>query len=276
MGIINAMPDYIPDPFAGISTVLSENTPEQIKIVADASLGETYWNIGDCTAPIIISASEELPNFTPPEEGVCAFIIGFDHNSSIEGTGIHFQFGKVNGDNYAFTDNGYDEEKTSGVWFFMKTYDSNVSGWRGSNMRQTVCPAFYNMLPNEWKNVITLCKKYTDNTGNANEAAYSITDTSDYIWLLSEKEQKINATGGAAFSNMYEYQYQEIYAYYQNGNSRAVLNSTGSSYIIWWLRSPHKTDARFICAYSADMYMIPVSNKSYGFRPCFKVGGSDA
>ena len=77
------------------TTSLNDNTWATIKEVSDAGQGENYWSVGDTKR---ITINGKVGNFTFSNLAIDAFIIGFNHNSSREGTNrIHFQIGKIGG-----------------------------------------------------------------------------------------------------------------------------------------------------------------------------------
>ena len=72
-----------------VDATLNNNDWETIKQVADASAGANYWSVGD-TKQITINGKLSdgliLNNYS-----TWVYIIGFDHNKDVEGTGIAFQ-----------------------------------------------------------------------------------------------------------------------------------------------------------------------------------------
>jgi len=249
-----------------ISSVLSDNTPAVIQKVAAAGKGELYWSVGD-VYPIALSGTVGSLSLSGT---YYAFIIGFNHNSSKEGNGIHFQFGKTSsGADIAFADRGYNSNKTSGTWFNMNNSQSNSGGWNNSRMRTVVCQAFLSAMPSDWQSVIASCTKYSDNTGGGSDTASYVTSTSDKIWLLSEFEVQ----GTRTYANSAEKNYQAQYAYYANGNSKIKYqHSNTSTSCAWWVRSPNAGNAREFCAvrYNGGAY-FNLAYHSYGFAPGFKV-----
>lgn len=89
-------------------------------------------------------------------------------------------------------------------------------------------------IPAELRNALKSITKYTNNNGSSS-ASSAVTATTDYFFLLSEYE----VFGNITYSNSYEANYQQQYAYYSAGNSKVKYrhNSTGSA-ALWWLRSP--------------------------------------
>ena len=71
-----------------IPTVLNNATWAQIKEVAEKSQGSSYWSVGD-TKQITINGKVS-DGLTLSNYSTYVYIIGFNHNSSVEGTGIAF------------------------------------------------------------------------------------------------------------------------------------------------------------------------------------------
>lgn len=244
-------------------TSLANNTPDIIAAAAKSGQAANYWSVGDKVG-IAVNGSFGGLSYN---NTVYAFILGFNHNSSVEGgNSIHFQFGKTAaGVDIAFV-NSYGSTSTG---FCMNTSNTNSGGWNNSYMRKTICPAFLAALPKAWQNIIAACTKYSDNTGGGSNNASYVTATSDKIWLLSEMEVQ----GTRSYANSAEANYQKQYDYYRNGNSKVKYQHTATtSACYWWLRSVRASYTLSFClvsaggsAYSNDAY------GSFGFAPGFKV-----
>ena len=244
-------------------TSLANNTPDIIAAAAKSGQAANYWSVGDKVG-IAVNGSFGGLSYN---NTVYAFILGFNHNSSVEGgNSIHFQFGKTAaGVDIAFV-NSYGSTSTG---FCMNTSNTNSGGWNNSYMRKTICPAFLAALPKAWQNIIAACTKYSDNTGGGSNTASYVTATSDKIWLLSEMEVQ----GTRSYANSAEANYQKQYDYYRNGNSKVKYQHTATtSACYWWLRSVNASDTNYFCHVdtdgSANNYY---AYYSYGFAPGFKV-----
>ncbi len=250
------------------SATLADNSPATIQAVAQAGTAANYWSVGDT---IGIALSGTVGSLTLSDT-YYAFIIGFDHNSSVEGSNtIHFQFGKTSGGvNIAFVDSLYgDYDTTSTDKFKMNTTNTNSGGWKSSTMRTARCEEFLSAMPTAWQNVIASCTKYSDNTGGGSDTASYVTSTSDQIWLLSEFEVQ----GSRTYANSAEQNYQKQYDYYANGNSKIKYrHSATTTTCNWWLRSVRASASAAFCRVStsgsANYYD---ARFSYGFAPGFKV-----
>lgn len=244
-------------------TSLANNTPDIIAAAAKSGQAANYWSVGDKVG-IAVNGSFGGLSYN---NTVYAFILGFNHNSSVEGgNSIHFQFGKTaSGVDIAFV-NSYGSTSTG---FCMNTSNTNSGGWNNSYMRKTICPAFLAALPKAWQNIIAACTKYSDNTGGGSNTASYVTATSDKIWLLSEMEVQ----GTRSYANSAEANYQKQYDYYRNGNSKVKYQHTATtSACYWWLRSVRASYAYYFCSVNADGSAGDSGAYfSRGFAPGFKV-----
>lgn len=244
-------------------TSLANNTPDIIAAAAKSGQAANYWSVGDKVG-IAVNGSFGGLSYN---NTVYAFILGFNHNSSVEGgNSIHFQFGKTAaGVDIAFV-NSYGSTSTG---FCMNTSNTNSGGWNNSYMRKTICPAFLAALPTAWQNIIAACTKYSDNTGGGSNNASYVTATSDKIWLLSEMEVQ----GTRSYANSAEANYQKQYDYYRNGNSKVKYQHTETtSACSWWLRSVGASSTNYFCIVGADgPANYYNAYNSFGFAPGFKV-----
>lgn len=244
-------------------TSLANNTPDIIAAAAKSGQAANYWSVGDKVG-IAVNGSFGGLSYN---NTVYAFILGFNHNSSVEGgNSIHFQFGKTAaGVDIAFV-NSYGSTSTG---FCMNTSNTNSGGWNNSYMRKTICPAFLAALPKAWQNIIAACTKYSDNTGGGSNTASYVTATSDKIWLLSEMEVQ----GTRSYANSAEANYQKQYDYYRNGNSKVKYQHTATtSARDWWLRSVDASAATYFCIVNTDGSATAyLAYSSRGFAPGFKV-----
>ena len=257
-----------------ISSTLNDNEWSVIKSVSDAGQGENYWSIGDRKEVTLNGTVGDLllSNVT-----TYVFIIGFNHNSSVEGTNrIHFQLGKTTlsgGTDVALCDIYYNG---TGGGFRMNTSNSSSGGWASSNMRTAICGTSLSsysetiiaVIPETLRAVLKSVTKYTDNKGHTT-AASAVTATTDYFFLLSEFE----VFGSIDHGNTNESSKQAQYAYYSVGNSKIKYNHNSTSTAVrWWLRSPRSRN------YDGFVYVIVdgksgaySADRSYGFAPGFCV-----
>lgn len=255
-----------------VKATLNDNDWATIKEVADKSKGANYWAVGD-TKEITINGKLS-DGLTLSNYQTWVYILGFDHNKDIEGTGIAFQGFKTaqaNGTDVALCDNGYAYDKTSGQWFNMNNNNSTSGGWNGCNMRNNTLPVVKATLPAELTSVIKTTTLYTDNTGGGSTSASYVTATQDELYLLAEFE----IFGARHYANTAEQNYQKQYAYYAAGNSKVKYkhNSTAAE-ASWYERSVYATLAHVFCSLNLDGTAGGYqAYDSFGLAPAFKVGG---
>ena len=254
-----------------VDATLNNNDWETIKQVADASAGANYWSVGD-TKQITINGKLS-DGLTLSNYQTWVYIIGFDHNSAVEGTGIAFggfKTAQTSGRDVALCDSGYNSSKSSGQWFNMNNNNSTSGGWASCNMRNNTLPLVKAALPSELTSVIKTTSIYTDNTGGGSTSASYVTATQDELYLLAEFE----VSGVRKYANIAEQNYQKQYAYYVAGNSKIKYKHDSTATAAdWWERSV-RSSSEAACCYmningaTADSTVLG----SHGLAPAFKVG----
>lgn len=256
-----------------VKATLNDNDWATIKGVADESKGANYWAVGD-TKQITINGKLS-DGLTLNNYSTWVYIIGFDHNSEKEGTGIAFhgfKTAQTGGTDVCLCDSGYGNNKTSGQWFNMNNNNNTAGGWNGCNMRNNTLPVVKAALPAELTSVIKTTPIYTDNTGGSNTSASYVTATQDDLYLLAEFE----IFGTRSYANTAEQNYQKQYAYYATGNSKIKYRHNNMAISAgWWERSVYATYSAFFCRVntSGDV-AYGYTNLSEGFAPAFKVGSN--
>lgn len=259
-----------------VDPVLNNYDWDAISDIASLSEGANYWAVGDCKE---ITLNGTVGALTLNNYTCCVFIIGFDHNAALEGEGrIHFQLGKTaltSGTDICLTDGQYLNTGSSAA-FRMNTSNTSSGGWSSSYMRNNICGTsktsysgtIIGVIPAALRAVLKSVTKYTNNNGSSS-ASSAVTATTDFFFLLSEYE----VFGNITYSNTYEANYQQQYAYYSAGNSKVKYqhNSTGSA-AFWWLRSPYAgTSSRFVRVRSGGTVDAGGAYASLGFAPGFCV-----
>ena len=250
------------------TTSLNDNTWATIKEVSDAGQGENYWSVGDTKR---ITINGKVGNFTFSNLAIDAFIIGFNHNSSREGTNrIHFQIGKIGGKDVCLWDG------ESAGSFKMNQESLNLGGWNGSYGRKEVLGnsgtpssppenSLLAALPADLRAVMKPVTKYSDNHGGKNDIASYVTETTDYLFNLSEFE----FYGVRSNANSAEKNFQLQYAYYKAGNSEVKYKHDETEKVAYqWTRSVYSTSVYGFCTIG------PASsnaNYSWGMAPGFAV-----
>nr|DAH77111.1 MAG TPA: hypothetical protein [Caudoviricetes sp.] len=265
-----------------VSSTLNNNEWSVIKSVSDAGQGANYWSIGDRKA---VTLNGTVGKLSLSNVTTYAFIIGFNHNASVEGANrIHFQLAKTalsGGTDVCFCDNQYGPDSgwssPGAGYFVMNASNTNSGGWKSSQMRTNICGTSLSsysgtiiaVIPAALRAVLKSVTKYTDNTGGGSTAASAVTATTDYFFLLSEYE----VFGSISYANSNESSKQAQYAYYSAGNSKIKYKHNGTSTAArWWLRSPRASSSGiFVFVGTGGSVYHDYASYSIGFAPGFCV-----
>ena len=285
-------------------TDLESATWAQISRISQAGTASSYWSVGD-TKKIRLNGT--VGTLTLSNYDTYVYIIGFDHNSSLEGSGISFggfKTAAANGTNVALCDASYNSYKTDGTKIFNMNHwgNYNYGGWKGCDARYDIlgsvdtAPSGYGSspqtnrtgndagattatspvantlmaaLPSDLRAVMKPVTKYTDNKGNYSDVAENVTSSVDYLPLLSEYEVQ----GARSYANQYEKNSQAQYAYYANGNSKIKYNhSSSGSAVYWWCRSASYSGSYYFCLVGTDGgASYGAARYSIGLAPAFLI-----
>ena len=255
---------------------LNDYTWDEISEISSSGEAASMFKVGD-RKEIVLNGTVGVLTFE--DYHTYAYIIGINHNAAVEGNNlIHFQLAKTalsGGKDICFADGSYNSSGSSAA-FRMNTSKTNSGGWEDSYMRNNICGTsksttsgrIMGAIPAELRNALKSVTKYTNNNGGSS-ASSAVTATTDYFFLLSEYE----VFGNITYSNTYEANYQQQYAYYSAGNSKVKYrhNSTWSA-AYWWLRSPDAvTSTNFVRVSTGGTVNGYSAYRSLGFAPCFCV-----
>lgn len=279
-----------------VSAVLNENDWSVIRDVSDASEGSNYWAVGDRKAVTVNgTVGTQAINGT-----YYVYILGFNHNSSREGTGITFGTFKTalsGGTDICLIDSHYNSYSTGGQKWFNMNHSSNTNsgGWKGCDLRYDVLGStnvnngdatatcatspvsgtLMAALPSDLRAVMKPMNIYTDNTGGGSNNASYVTKSVDYLPLLAECEIFGDGYGysGSGYANDAEKNYQQQYQYYKNGNSKVKYrHSSTSSTAYWWERSPICNGSYYFCSVvTGGSANYTDARYSIGLAPAFRV-----
>ena len=262
-----------------VSSTLNNNEWSVIKSVSDAGQGANYWSIGDRKA---VTLNGTVGKLSLSNVTTYAFIIGFNHNASVEGSNrIHFQLAKTalsGGTDVCLCDSSYNSNVSTTGYFSMNSSRTNSGGWASSQMRTNICGTSLSsysgtiiaVIPAALRAVLKSVTKYTDNTANGGGSTASyVTATTDYFFLLSEFE----VFGSITYGNTNEKNKQAQYAYYSAGNSKIKYKHDGTSTAaFWWLRSPYAGNSyNFVFVFAGGTVGSDSAYYSLGFAPGFCV-----
>lgn len=250
---------------------LSANTWAAIRAASDANEAANVWSVGD-TKPINLNGT--VGTLALSNLQVDAFIVGFNHNASREGSNrIHWAIGKISGTQVALCDSNYNNGYTDGRKGFNTNHwgNYNYGGWKGCDARYDILgstnkppsgygsapssgrvgydPQSYDIvnspvantlmaaLPKDLRQVMKSVTKYTDNVaGNTGDVAGNVSSSVDYLFRFAEKEIY---GGSRTYANSYEGGYQEQYQYFKAGNNKQLYRHDSRGTAVWApLRSP--------------------------------------
>lgn len=208
---------------------LSELTPQEILDISCVgelgtdSNGEKVWKVG--TKEWFHIGDETTITLTDGQILKIA-IADFNHDVGLDGTSIlPFTFVSMN---------------LLSKLYQMNKSESNLNGWRDSELRTLLNSTVWDLLPEEWQDVINPAIKKTS-MGNAGS---TILKSEDKLFLLSVSEVGLtssDSTSARIFNNE-----GTQYPIFSDNSSRVRYNlkSTGENDSAgwWWLRSPLPTD----------------------------------
>ena len=268
--------------------VLNNNTWEQIAQAYRGGAAQDLWPVGSAKT-LIINGLVGTQQFTNYE---CeAVVIGYDHNADMEGPGITFQIGKLNGTDICLVDSHYDSGSTNGAkWFNINhSGNNNAGGWKNCDMRYDILGStdikngnataacaispventLMAALPSDLRVAMTPMTIWTDNVGGGSNTASDVTSTVDYLPLLAEFE----IYGSTSYSNSGERNYQRQYQYYKNSNSKVKYryDNIGSA-ATWWERSPYYgSRLSYCCVFDSNIRSYRTVSFSHGIAPIFRI-----
>ena len=282
---------------------LDGKTWAEISEISAAGTGANYFAVGDCKAVALKGTVGTLEL----DATYYVYILGFNHNSEVEGNGITFGTFKdaaSNGKDLCLVDSKYNTSSTDGTKCFNMSHwgNTNRGGWSGCDMRYDIlgstdkAPSGYGAqpqtgrtgynpsatcattpvantlmaaLPAELRAVMKPMTIYSDNTGGGSDTASYVTVTTDYLPLLAEFE----IFGTRSGANSAEQNYQEQYDYFAAGNSKVKYrhSSTGST-AFWWMRSVYSSSSTgFRSVYTNGDSSSYYAFYAYGVAPAFRV-----
>lgn len=194
-----------------IGTTLANCNWKEIKLIAEAGLGDDYFNIGD-TKDLTLTTGETLT----------MQIYDFNHDDKSDGSGkANITFG---------TRDLMASKKvmTSSIY--------NTGGWNGSELRTWVNGTLFNQLPPTVQSSI----KTVNKIASKGDGYSNLITSTDNLFLFSEVELYGSLTYSAAGEG-------NLYPVFSNDTSRIKKTSNGSgSADMYWGRSPYPSSGNYI------------------------------
>ena len=148
--------------------------------------------------------------------------------------------------------------------------ETNVGGWKDSEMRTYINETIYNALPSDLQSVVTSTKVISGHGSTAGETNF---ETQDKLYLLSVKE-----VYGEAEYDTVDTETKQLDFYKNNGTTtsnygaagkRRAVNGTNN---LWWLRTPNRSNAgSFIRVGSSGHLTTGSDYTSLGVSPAFRI-----
>lgn len=263
---ISVSAEFLP----AVGTALNDCSWDDISKISAAGLGSSYWAVGDRKAATVSGTVGTLSvNGT-----YYVYIIGFNHNSAKEGSGIHFGTFKTalsGGTDICLIDGYYNSYQSySGTKYFQmnhwgssSNYNTNYGGWAACDMRYDILGST-NVAPSPYGSVKTT-SAYGNNptdtcatspVANTLMAALPadlravmkpITKYTDNKGNSSNTAANVTATvdylpllsefevqGTRSYANTYEQNSQAQYAYYSSGNSKVKYRHSSTGSTASW------------------------------------------
>ena len=265
--VLSSVSVAIPVYDGSIIPSFNEASWSYIKAAATSGKASSCWSVGDRKA---VTLNGTVGKKTFSNTTTYCYILGFDHNTSIESNGehtIHIGFGAsaLSGGAYiAYIDSNYDNAVSSTGYFSMNSSGTNSGGWNSCQMKSTICPAFKNALPSDLKNNIRAVTKWQNN-GNSTSGQSS----SNEIWLLSEMEIFGKAAQSNYTANQLQYDFYKGVTNWSAAPKIKYKDTSTSTVVRWWGRSACSSYSSCFCCVNTDGAAgFPSAYYSLGFAPC--------
>ena len=253
-----------------MGNALNTYTWEQIRQVSDAGQGSLYWNVGDRKAITINGTVGTLAVNTT----LCAYILGFNHNSSKEGNGIQFGTFKAalnSGKDICLIDSYYGSyESYDGTKYFQmnhwgtsSNYNPNYGGWKACDMRYDILGSTNKAPSGYGAQKTTSVVGYDAPTNTATSPVANtlmaalpadlravmkpITKYTDSVGSSSNVAANVTSSidylpllaefeifGSRHYANQYEQNSQVQYDYYKNGNNKTKYCHSSTGSLAIW------------------------------------------
>ena len=249
------------------TNVFNDNSWTKIKQAVNDGVASSYWKVGDRKA---VTLNGTVGNKSFSNTTTYCYILGFDHNKSVESNGahaLHIGFGASalsDGKYIAYCDKKYGNNASSTGYFSMNSSITNSGGWNSCQMKSTICPAFKNALPSDLQSNIRAVTKWQNN-GNSTSGQSS----SNEIWLLSEMEIFGSAQWSNYTANQVQYDFYKGVTDWSAPSKIKYKDTSTSAAVIWWERSAYSSYSYGFCGVNAGGgASLYDSDYCGGFAPC--------
>ena len=256
--------------FMPTKRALNDQTWAEIRQVSDAGKGSEYWNVGDRKGILVNGTVGTLAINTT----LYVYILGFNHNSAKEGTGIHFGTFKsalTNGTDLCLVDSYYGSYQSyNGTKYFQmnhwgssSNYNTNYGGWKACDMRYDILGSTNKAPSGYGAQKTTSVVGYDAPTNTATSPVANtlmaalpselravmkpITKYTDSVGNSSNVAGNVTASvdylpllaefeifGTRSYANQYEQNSQVQYDYYKSGNSKVKYRHSSTGSAAVW------------------------------------------
>ena len=245
----------------------NDSSWDTIKSEVNAGTAASYWKVGD-RKEVVLNGTVGNKSFS--NTTTYCYILGFDHNISVESNGehtIHIGFGAsaLSGGAYiVYADSKYNSTVSSTGYFSMNSSNTNSGGWNSCQMKSIICPAFKNALPSDLKSNIRAVTKWQNN-GNSTSGQSS----SNEIWLLSEMEFFGSAPWSGYTANQLQYDFYKGVTGWSAAPKIKYRDTSTSQAVRWWERSARSSFSDLFCyVNTTGTDDFGYASDSHGFAPC--------
>lgn len=225
-----------------VNPTFSENTPAQIKVGIDTGVGKDLWTSGD-TIPITLTNGSQ-----------CNLVL-YDLKQN--------RYEKSDGSGYSNGVLGFEEVTTIAQ---MNTTSTNVGGWSESHMKTVTMEEVYNLLPDDWKAVVSEVK--VASTVGDGSTAISYSDNKTFVPACVEVGVFTTSSGYKDEGTIFDY-FVGTSGSAEPKRVKKNLSGTISSY---WLRSPGVTYSNlFINIYASGDWSTYFAYSTSGVSACFAI-----
>ena len=151
--------------------------------------------------------------------------------------------------------------------------NTNVGGWRDSELRTYVNGTIYNALPSDLQNVITTTKVISGNGNTSGEKNFETQDklyllNAEEVWSTNDSDTSDYDTSVGTSKQLDYYKNQEV----TTTNYAGAIKQYNGSNSYWWLRSAfsHSASSFPIVNFIGVQIIIDASN-SNGVSPAFRI-----
>ena len=152
--------------------------------------------------------------------------------------------------------------------------NTNVGGWKDSELRTYVNGTIYNALSSDLQNVISTTKVISGHGNTSGEANF---ETQDKLYLLSGHEVYEDGTSNQISSHDTSYNNTKQLDYYKNqgvttSSYAGAIKQYNGSNSYWWLRSANSsTTYNFLIVFDIGGWSSTGAYSSRGVSPAFRI-----